>query len=185
MLKLVDRLGCRDTQVSSTAGLFTVSQVVKSRLNAVDRDAHKLTASIRQAAPSFQVPVGVSSIQVGSTVSGTLTAVHDENAILSLNEHEGVMVLISLFNLANARETTVPQLHAAVEKAGGEGISTHRLRESMWHASLRCLFHARIHRLLPPETTLHRLVVIIHRVASIRLPIASILPHRAETIRRP
>ncbi|KAG9096955.1 rRNA biogenesis protein rrp5 [Ceratobasidium sp. UAMH 11750] len=104
------------TQVSSTAGLFTVGQVVKSRITAVDRDVHKLTASIRQATPSFQAPVDVSSIQVGSTVSGTLSAVHDENAVLSLDEPEGAMALISLSNLANARETTVPQLRASIEK---------------------------------------------------------------------
>ncbi|KAG9084540.1 rRNA biogenesis protein rrp5, partial [Ceratobasidium sp. UAMH 11750] len=109
-----------DTQVSSTTGLFTVGQVVKSRITAVDRDAHKLTASIRQAAPSFQAPVDVSSIQAGSTVSGTLTAVHDENAVLSLDEPEGAMALLSLSNLANARETTVPQLRAAIEK--GEAV---------------------------------------------------------------
>ncbi|KAG8742229.1 rRNA biogenesis protein rrp5 [Ceratobasidium sp. 414] len=105
-----------DTQVSSTAGLFIVGQVVKSRITAVDRDAHKITASIRQAAPSFQAPADVSSVQVGSTVSGTLTAVHDENAVLSLDEPEGAIALVSLSNLANARETTVSQLRASIEK---------------------------------------------------------------------
>ncbi|KAG9081621.1 rRNA biogenesis protein rrp5, partial [Ceratobasidium sp. 370] len=104
-----------DTQVSSTAGLFTVGQVVKSRITAVDRDLHKLTASIRQAAPSFQAPVDVSSVQVGSTVSGTITAVHDDNAVLSLDEPEGATALVSLSNLANARETTVLQLRASIE----------------------------------------------------------------------
>ncbi|KAG9096343.1 rRNA biogenesis protein rrp5 [Ceratobasidium sp. UAMH 11750] len=105
-----------DTQVSSTVGLFTGGQVVKSRITAVDRDAHKLTASIRQAAPSFQAPVDVSSIQVWSMVSGTLTAAHDENAILSLDEPEGAIVLIRRSNLANSRETTVPQLRALLDK---------------------------------------------------------------------
>ncbi|QRV97230.1 rRNA biogenesis protein RRP5 [Ceratobasidium sp. AG-Ba] len=105
-----------DTKVSSTAGLFTIGQVVKSRITAVDQDAHKITASIRQAAPSFQAPVDVSGIQAGSAVSGVVTAVHDDNIVLRLDDPEGATALISLSNLANARETTVPQLRASIEK---------------------------------------------------------------------
>ncbi|KAG8709931.1 rRNA biogenesis protein rrp5 [Ceratobasidium sp. 395] len=104
-----------DTKVLSTAGLFTVGQVVKTRITAVDQDAHKITASIRQTAPSFKAPVDVSSVQVGKSVSGTITAVHDDNAVLSLAEPEGAVALLSLSNLANARGTTVPQLRASIE----------------------------------------------------------------------
>ncbi|KAG8685257.1 hypothetical protein FRC08_013223 [Ceratobasidium sp. 394] len=81
-----------DAQVSSTTRLFTISQVIKSWITAVNQDAHKLTASIHQAAPSFQAPANVSSIQVRSTVSGTLTAVHDKNAVLSLDKPGGESV---------------------------------------------------------------------------------------------
>ncbi|KAF8755922.1 S1 RNA binding domain [Rhizoctonia solani] len=63
-----------DTQVSSTSGLFTMGQVVKSRIISIDKDQHRLTASIRQAAPSFQGPVDISKVEVGSTVSGTKVA---------------------------------------------------------------------------------------------------------------
>ncbi|QRV97232.1 rRNA biogenesis protein RRP5 [Ceratobasidium sp. AG-Ba] len=105
-----------DTKVSSTAGLFTIGQVVKSRITAVDQDAHKITASIRQAAPSFQAPVDVSGIQTGNAVSGVVTAVHDDNVVLRLDDPEGATALISLSNLANARETTVPQLRTSIEK---------------------------------------------------------------------
>ncbi|KAG9127379.1 rRNA biogenesis protein rrp5 [Ceratobasidium sp. 392] len=104
-----------DTRVSSATGLFTTGQVVKTRLTVVDQDSHRITASIRQAAPSFQAPVDVSSVTAGSTVSGTITAVHDDNAVLSLDEPQGAMALISLSNLANSRGTTVPQLRASIE----------------------------------------------------------------------
>ncbi|KAG8794803.1 rRNA biogenesis protein rrp5 [Ceratobasidium sp. 428] len=104
-----------DTKVSSTAGLFTIGQVVKTRITSVDQDAHKITASIRQAAPSFKAPVDVSSVQVGNSVSGTITAVHDDNTVLNLAEPKGALALLSLSNLANARGTTVPQLRASIE----------------------------------------------------------------------
>jgi rRNA biogenesis protein RRP5 len=41
--------------------------------------------------------------------------VHDENAVLSLDEPEGARALVSLSNLANARGTTAPQLRASIE----------------------------------------------------------------------
>ncbi|CAE6455083.1 unnamed protein product [Rhizoctonia solani] len=110
-----------DTQVSNTSGLFTTGQVVKSRITSIDNEKHRLTASIRQAAPSFQGPVDVSEVQVGSTVSGTVSAVHDENVVLSLEEPEGGRALLSVSNLANARGTTVPQLRSSLEQ--GENIA--------------------------------------------------------------
>ncbi|KAF8745274.1 S1 RNA binding domain, partial [Rhizoctonia solani] len=109
-----------DTQVSSTSGLFTMGQVVKSRIISIDKDQHRLTASIRQAAPSFQGPVDISKVEVGSTVSGTVSAVHDENVVLSLDDPEGGRALLSVSNLANARGTTVPQLRSSLEN--GERI---------------------------------------------------------------
>ncbi|CAE6440693.1 unnamed protein product [Rhizoctonia solani] len=113
-----------DTQVSSTSGLFTIGQVVKSRIISIDKDQHRLTASIRQAAPSFQGPVDVSKVQVGSTVSGTVSAVHDENVVLSLDDPEGGRALLSVSNLANARGTTIPQLRSSLEQGEQiEGLS--------------------------------------------------------------
>jgi rRNA biogenesis protein RRP5 len=94
--------------------------VVKTRITAVDKEKHRLTASIRQAAPSFQGPIDVSSVQVGSTVVGTVIAVHDENIALNLENPEGGRALLSVSNLANARGTTVPQLRSSLE--GGERI---------------------------------------------------------------
>ncbi|KAG8732624.1 rRNA biogenesis protein rrp5, partial [Ceratobasidium sp. 423] len=113
-----------DTQVSSTSGLFTIGQVVKSRITSVDKEQHRLTASIRQAAPSFQGPVDISKVQVGSTVSGAVSAVHDENVVLSLEDPEGGRALLSVSNLANARGTTVPQLRSSLEQGERiEGLS--------------------------------------------------------------
>ncbi|CAE6479265.1 unnamed protein product [Rhizoctonia solani] len=109
-----------DTQVSGTSGLFTIGQVVKSRITSVDKEQRRLTASIRQAAPSFQGPIDISKVQVGSAVSGTVSAVHDENVVLALEEPEGGRALLSVSNLANARGTTVPQLRSSLEK--GERI---------------------------------------------------------------
>ncbi|CAE6485208.1 unnamed protein product [Rhizoctonia solani] len=109
-----------DTQASSTSSLFTIGQVVKSRITSVDKEQRRLTASIRQAAPSFQGPVDISKVQVGSAVSGTVSAVHDENVVLALEEPEGGRALLSVSNLANARGTTVPQLRSSLEQ--GERI---------------------------------------------------------------
>ncbi|CAE6439154.1 unnamed protein product, partial [Rhizoctonia solani] len=109
-----------DTQVSSTSGLFTIGQVVKSRITSVDKEQRRITASIRQAAPSFQGPVDISKVQVGSTVSGTVSAVHEENVVLSLEDPKGGRALLSVSNLANSRGTTVPQLRSSLEQ--GEDI---------------------------------------------------------------
>ncbi|CAE6393843.1 unnamed protein product [Rhizoctonia solani] len=109
-----------DTQTSSTSGLFTIGQVVKSRITSIDKEQHRLTASIRQAAPSFQGPVDISNVQVGSTVSGTVSAVHEENVVLGLEKPEGGRALLSVSNLANARGTTVSQLRSSLEQ--GERI---------------------------------------------------------------
>ncbi|CEL57234.1 rRNA biogenesis protein RRP5 OS=Saccharomyces cerevisiae (strain ATCC 204508 / S288c) GN=RRP5 PE=1 SV=1 [Rhizoctonia solani AG-1 IB] len=105
-----------DTQVPSTSGLFNIGQVVKSRITSIDKEKHRLTASIRQAAPSFQGPVDVSKVEVGSTVSGAVSAIHDENVVLSLDDPEGGRALLSVSNLANARGTTVPQLRSSLEQ---------------------------------------------------------------------
>ncbi|KAH7320432.1 hypothetical protein B0J17DRAFT_685683, partial [Rhizoctonia solani] len=109
-----------DTQVSSTSGLFTIGQVVKSRITSIDKEQHRITASIRQAAPSFQGPVDISNVQVGSTVSGTVSAVHEENVVLGLEDPKGGRALLSISNLANSRGTTVPQLRSSLEQ--GEQI---------------------------------------------------------------
>ncbi|KAB5588082.1 RRNA biogenesis protein RRP5 [Ceratobasidium theobromae] len=113
-----------DIQISSTADLFVIGQVVKSRITAVDREQHRLTASIRQAAPSFQTPVDISSVEIGSTVAGTVTAIHDENVVLSLKDPDGGRALLSVSNLANAHGTTVPQLRSSLEHGERiEGLS--------------------------------------------------------------
>lgn len=106
----------------STSGLFTLGQAVKSRITSVDTEKHRITASIRQAAPTFQTPIDVSSVQPNSTVSGTVTAVHGDNVVLELDEPKGARALLSVSNLANARGTGVAQLRATLEDAEDERV---------------------------------------------------------------
>ncbi|KDQ17789.1 hypothetical protein BOTBODRAFT_29943 [Botryobasidium botryosum FD-172 SS1] len=106
-------------EASETAGAnlesdFFVGQVVKTRVIALDSDTSRITASIRQAASSFQAQLDVSAVEIGSSCDGVVTEIHKDNVLVTLKP-VGVRALVSLNNLANHRETTSAQLRSTLK----------------------------------------------------------------------
>lgn len=77
-------------------------------------DEGRITASIRQAASSFDITTDISAIEIGDTVEGTVSEIHKDNVILTLQPSH-VRALLSLKNLANHRNMSVPQLRVSLQ----------------------------------------------------------------------
>ncbi|KAG5651611.1 hypothetical protein H0H81_008071 [Sphagnurus paluster] len=107
-----------ETPIIKLAESFPVGRVVKVRIIATEHDkSSRIVASIRQAAPNFKsTATDISSVEIGNIVEATVTEIHKDNIVLTLQPSE-VRALISLKNLANHRSLSVPQL-CAMLKAG-------------------------------------------------------------------
>jgi rRNA biogenesis protein RRP5 len=93
---------------------FVVGKPVKVRVISVDSETGNITASIRRATPSFDVKVAdISAVEIGSNVEGVVTEIHKNNAVLSLKE-SNILALLSLKNLANHRNLSLPQLQTSL-----------------------------------------------------------------------
>ncbi|KII94182.1 hypothetical protein PLICRDRAFT_122174 [Plicaturopsis crispa FD-325 SS-3] len=104
-----------DVSVGALSTAFPVGKVVKVRIISTDPETGRLTASIRQAASTFQPTVtDISGIEIGNIVAGVVTQIHKDNVVLTLQPTE-VRALLSLNNLANHRGSTLPQLRAALQ----------------------------------------------------------------------
>jgi rRNA biogenesis protein RRP5 len=104
-----------DTPTQTLEGLFGIGQVVKVRITEVKPDGTLLVASILQATSEFVSPTTeINKIQIGSTVSGTVTDIHRDNVVLKLIPTQAT-ALLSLNNLANFRTTSVSQLRASLK----------------------------------------------------------------------
>jgi rRNA biogenesis protein RRP5 len=85
----------------------------------VDSEKNNITASIRRAAPSFDINIAdISGVEIGTNVEGVVTEIHKDNALLSLKQ-SNIRALLSLKNLANHRNLSVPQLQTSL-KVGEE-----------------------------------------------------------------
>jgi rRNA biogenesis protein RRP5 len=81
----------------------------------MDSEKRNITASIRRAAPSFDINVAdISAVEIGTNVEGAVVEVHKDNAVLSLKE-SNIRALLSLKNLANHRNISIPQLRTSLE----------------------------------------------------------------------
>jgi len=99
----------------SLEGLFNIGQVVKVRIIEIKQDGSLLIASILKATSDFVSPTAeISKIQIGSTVSGAVTDVHKDNAVLRLIPSQ-LTALLSLNNLANFRSIPVFHLRASLK----------------------------------------------------------------------
>ncbi|PVF94509.1 hypothetical protein CPB86DRAFT_43532 [Serendipita vermifera] len=100
----------------SLEGLFTIGQVVKVRILDVKEDKNLVIASIIKATgPDIEsMNLSISKIDIGSTVSGALTAVHKDQLVLKL-EPSSVPALLSLNNLANYRGVSLEELRKKLE----------------------------------------------------------------------
>lgn len=99
--------------------LFFEGKVVKVRLTNIEQSTGRLSASVRQALPSFQERLNVDAVELGETVSSKVAAVHQDVVVLSLQPSQ-VRALISLGSLAHHRQTTVDALRDSLEE--GEKI---------------------------------------------------------------
>lgn len=87
---------------------------VKVRIVSVDSETSNITASIRRAAPSFDIKVAdISAVEIGTNVEAVVTEIHKDNAVLSLKE-SNIRALLSLKNLANHRNLSLPQLQTSL-----------------------------------------------------------------------
>jgi len=74
----------------------------------------RITASIRQATANHVVVSDISSIEIGHTVEGSVSEIHKDNAVLTLQPSH-IRALLSLKNLANHRGITLPQLRTGLK----------------------------------------------------------------------
>jgi len=77
-------------------------------------DNERITGSIRQATSNFGVVHDISSIEIGNTVEGAVFEIHKDNVVLTLQPSH-IRALLSLKNLANHRNLSVPQLRTALQ----------------------------------------------------------------------
>ena len=88
---------------------------VKVRIISVNSEKGNITASIRRAAPSFDIVVAdISAVEIGTNVEGVVTDIHKDNAVLSLNPTD-IRALLSLKNLANHHNLSVSQLKSSLK----------------------------------------------------------------------
>ena len=88
---------------------------VKVRIISVNPEKGNITASIRRAAPGFDINVAdISAVEIGTNVEGVVTDIHKDNAVLSLNPSD-IRALLSLKNLANHRNLSVSQLQSSLK----------------------------------------------------------------------
>ncbi|KAI0308284.1 U3 snoRNP-associated protein Rrp5 [Multifurca ochricompacta] len=94
---------------------FAVGKPVKVRITSVNLEKGNITASIRRAAPSFDIKAAdISAVEIGTTVEGVVTEIHKDNAVLSL-KLSNIRALLSLKNLANHRNLPVSRLQATLK----------------------------------------------------------------------
>ena len=73
----------------------------------------RITASIRQVV-NRDIVSDISSIEIGHTVEGSVSEIHKDNAVLTLQPSH-IRALLSLKNLANHRGLTLPQLRTVLK----------------------------------------------------------------------
>lgn len=102
--------------------LFAVGKVITVRLINVDRSNSRIIASVRQVDnPSTSnskvqnSSAEIDSIDIGTIVSGTISALHETNIVLSLVP-SGVKALISFPTLARHRSLSADDLRLTLEK---------------------------------------------------------------------
>ena len=113
---------CSESFSTDLTKLFTAGKVITVRLISVDRANSRILASVRQVdnpstanARVQNSSAEIDSIDIGTILSGTISAVHDTNIVLSLVP-SGVKALISFPTLARHRALSVEDLRLTLEK---------------------------------------------------------------------
>jgi rRNA biogenesis protein RRP5 len=104
-----------DTPVRTLEGLFNISQVVKIRIIEVRSEDRILVASILKAdTTDFVTPEDFAKLEIGHTVSGQITDIHKDNAVLKLQPSH-IQALLSINNIANHRGVSVAQIRGSLK----------------------------------------------------------------------
>ncbi|KAF9477538.1 nucleic acid-binding protein [Pholiota conissans] len=96
-----------DTLKARLQDAFAIGRVLKVRI--LTNNEGRITASVKKASPNFDIVDDISSIEIGNTVEGTISEIHKDNVVLTLQPSR-VKALLSFKNIANHRGLTVPQL---------------------------------------------------------------------------
>ena len=93
--------------------MFKPGKPVLVRIISNYKEKGRVLASIRQATTNI-TPPDISAIDVGDSVTGTISDLHKDNVLLSL-EPSNIRALLSVKNLANRRGSAVAQLRASLK----------------------------------------------------------------------
>ena len=104
-----------DISAINLSDAFFIGKVVKVRIININIERSQLAASIKQAMSNFKsIITGISGVEIGNTVEGAISEIHQENVILTLQPTQ-VRALMSLTNLANHRGLSLPQLRISLK----------------------------------------------------------------------
>ncbi|OCH94735.1 U3 snoRNP-associated protein Rrp5 [Obba rivulosa] len=104
-----------EAAVASLSNAFPVGKPVTVRIVSVDPESSRITASIRQASPTYKSAVtDISGVEIGNNVEGVIADIHKDKLVLTLQPTQ-VTALLSLNNLANRREVSVAQLRTKLK----------------------------------------------------------------------
>ncbi|KAJ7071209.1 hypothetical protein C8F01DRAFT_1109545 [Mycena amicta] len=103
-----------ETTVSKLAESFPIGKVLKVRIISLEPEQGRIVASVKQASSSYDVSTDISAVEIGNIVSGNVSEIHSENAVLLLQPSQ-VRALISLNNLANHRKLAITQVRAVLK----------------------------------------------------------------------
>lgn len=96
------------------ASAFPAGKPIQVRIIAVNKEDSHITASIRQASPTYKFPTtDISAVEIGNTVEGVISDVQKDKVLITLQLTQ-VRALLSLKNLANRRGVSTSQLQASL-----------------------------------------------------------------------
>ncbi|WRT69490.1 uncharacterized protein IL334_006476 [Kwoniella shivajii] len=101
------------TFVKNLNDLFYVGKSVTVRVLDVQPENERIVVSAKQASPNA-ITTAAEKLQVGDAVSGTVSAIHEEQVVVKLNE-SGLTSLLSLSNLSNQRHMGIDELRSTLK----------------------------------------------------------------------
>nr|XP_019009138.1 rRNA biogenesis protein RRP5 [Kwoniella pini CBS 10737]OCF47919.1 rRNA biogenesis protein RRP5 [Kwoniella pini CBS 10737] len=101
------------TFVKNLNDLFFVGKSTTVRVLDIQPENERIVVSAKQAAPN---PIATASekLQVGDAVSGVVSAIHEEQVVVKLDE-SGLTSLLSLSNLSNQRHMGIDELRSTLK----------------------------------------------------------------------
>ncbi|WVW86696.1 hypothetical protein I302_108750 [Kwoniella bestiolae CBS 10118] len=101
------------TFVKNLNDLFYVGKSVTVRVLDIQPENERIVVSAKQAAPN-PVTSAAEKLQVGDAVSGSVSAIHEEQVVVKLDE-SGLTSLLSLSNLSNQRHMGIDELRSSLK----------------------------------------------------------------------